>query len=48
MGPIYTLQDFLDMTRRRLPLILTVIILGCVGSYFWALSYVHVLSLIHI
>ncbi len=42
MGPIYTLQDFLDMTRRRLPLILTVIILGCVGSYFWALSYVHV------
>jgi uncharacterized protein involved in exopolysaccharide biosynthesis len=41
MGPIYTWQDFLDMTRRRLPVILLVIILGCIGSLYWAMSYVH-------
>jgi len=41
MGPIYTWQDFLDMTRRRLGVIMLVIILGCVGSLYWALGYVH-------
>lgn len=41
MGPIYTWQDFVDMTRRRLPVILLVIILGCIGSLYWAMSYVH-------
>jgi uncharacterized protein involved in exopolysaccharide biosynthesis len=41
MGPIYTWQDFLDMTRRRLVVILLVIILGCIGSFYWAMSYVH-------
>ena len=41
MGPIYTWQDFLDMTRRRLVVILLVIVLGCIGSFYWAMSYVH-------
>jgi uncharacterized protein involved in exopolysaccharide biosynthesis len=41
MGPIYTWQDFLDMTRRRLGVISFVIILGCVASLYWALSHVH-------
>ena len=42
MGPIYSWQDFLDMTRRRLVLILFVIVAGSIGSVLWALSYVHV------
>jgi len=41
MGPIYTWQDFLDMTQRRLVVILLVIVLGCIGSFYWAMSYVH-------
>ncbi|MGJ8596433.1 GumC family protein [Sulfitobacter sp.] len=41
MGPIYTWQDFLDMTRRRLGIILFVILLGCVASLYWAMSQVH-------
>lgn len=41
MGPIYTWQDFLDMTRRRLGVISMVIILGCAASLYWAMSYVH-------
>jgi uncharacterized protein involved in exopolysaccharide biosynthesis len=41
MGPIYTWQDFLDMTRRRLGVILFVIILGCIASLYWAMSHVH-------
>ena len=41
MGPIYTWQDFLDMIRRRLVVILLVIVLGCIGSFYWAMSYVH-------
>lgn len=41
MGPIYTWQDFLDMIRRRLVVIALVIILGCTGSLYWAMSYVH-------
>ncbi|MEQ6204082.1 DUF874 domain-containing protein [Sulfitobacter sp. HNIBRBA2951] len=41
MGPIYTWQDFLDMTRRRIAIIVLVIVLGCIGSLYWALSYVH-------
>lgn len=41
MGPIYTWQDFLDMTRRRLGVITFVIILGCIGSLYWATTYVH-------
>lgn len=41
MGPIYTWQDFLDMTRRRLGVIALVIILGCIGSLYWATTYVH-------
>ncbi|KEJ89264.1 chain-length determining protein [Sulfitobacter donghicola] len=44
MGPIYTWQDFLDMTRRRLGVISFVIILGCVASLYWALSHVHLYS----
>ncbi|WP_299411814.1 DUF874 domain-containing protein [uncultured Sulfitobacter sp.] len=41
MGPIYTVQDFLDMTRRRLAVILFVIIAGCIASLYWAMSHVH-------
>lgn len=41
MGPIYTWQDFLDMTRRRMGVIIFVILLGCIGSLFWAMSQVH-------
>jgi uncharacterized protein involved in exopolysaccharide biosynthesis len=41
MGPIYTWQDFLDMTRRRLGVIAFVIIAGCIASLYWAMSYVH-------
>ena len=41
MGPIYTWQDFLDMIRRRLGVISFIIIIGCVGSLYWALSHVH-------
>jgi uncharacterized protein involved in exopolysaccharide biosynthesis len=41
MGPIYTLQDFLDMTRRRLGIIMFVIFAGCIGSLYWAMSHVH-------
>ena len=41
MGPIYTWQDFTDMTRRRLGVILTVILLGSLAALYWATSYVH-------
>ena len=41
MGPIYTWQDFLDMTRRRLGVIIFVVLLGCVASLYWAMSQVH-------
>ncbi len=41
MGPIYTWQDFVDMTRRRLGVIVFVILLGCVASLYWAMSQVH-------
>lgn len=41
MGPIYTWQDFLDMTRRRLGVISFVIILGGIASLYWAMSHVH-------
>jgi uncharacterized protein involved in exopolysaccharide biosynthesis len=42
MGPIYTWQDFTDMTRRRLGVIAFVIIAGAIGSLYWALSHVHI------
>jgi len=41
MGPIYSLADFLDMLRRRVGLISTVVIAGCFVSVFWALSVPH-------
>lgn len=41
MGPIYTWQDFLDMTRRRIIVISLVIVGGCIASLFWAMSHVH-------
>jgi uncharacterized protein involved in exopolysaccharide biosynthesis len=42
MGPIYSLQDFLDMTRRRLGVIAFVVIAGCIASLYWAASQVHI------
>lgn len=41
MGPIYNLQDFLDMVRRRIGLISFVFIAGCFLSLFWALGKPH-------
>lgn len=41
MGPIYSLDDFIDMLKRRAWLIIMVIGLGCVASVFWALSVPH-------
>ncbi len=44
MGPIYSLDDFLDMLRRRAWLVLFVTLVGCVASVFWALSKPHLYS----
>lgn len=41
MGPIYTWQDFIDMTYRRLAVIVFVIVAGCVASLYWAMGHVH-------
>jgi len=41
MGPIYTWQDFTDMIRRRLGVIVLVMALGAAGSLYWAMSLVH-------
>ncbi|SFE44900.1 Uncharacterized protein involved in exopolysaccharide biosynthesis [Sulfitobacter brevis] len=44
MGPIYSLDDFLDMVRRRAVLIAFVIFAGCIASVLWALSKPHLYS----
>ncbi len=41
MGPIQTLDDFVDMVRRRARLLLRVITLGCIFSVLLALSQKH-------
>ncbi|MEX0304282.1 MAG: DUF874 domain-containing protein [Leisingera sp.] len=41
MGPIYSLDDFLDMVRRRLFTIFTVFVLGCLASLWFAASQQH-------
>ncbi|MGJ5620184.1 DUF874 domain-containing protein [Sulfitobacter sp. MF3-043] len=41
MGPIYSLDDFLDLLRRRARLILSVIFLGCIVSVVFALMQQH-------
>ncbi|MGJ8625632.1 MAG: GumC family protein [Sulfitobacter sp.] len=41
MGPIYSLDDFLDMLRRRAGLIVLVTLLGCIVSVFVALNKPH-------
>ncbi len=41
MGPIHSLDDFVDMVRRRIWLILAVIALGCVVSVVYALQTQH-------
>lgn len=41
MGPIYSLNDFIDMVRRRVGLISFVFIVGCFLSLFWALGKPH-------
>ncbi len=38
MGPIYSLDDFLDMLRRRAGMIIRIILLGCIFSVGLALS----------
>lgn len=42
MGPIFTLDDFIDMTRRHLRLIMSLTAVGCVFSVLFALSQPHV------
>ncbi|NUH66098.1 DUF874 domain-containing protein [Sulfitobacter sp. S0837] len=42
MGPIYTLDDFIDMLRRRAGVIFVIVLLGCIASVIWALSTPHV------
>jgi uncharacterized protein involved in exopolysaccharide biosynthesis len=41
MGPIYSLDDFIDMLRRRALLVMTVILVGCIASLYWALGQQH-------
>jgi uncharacterized protein involved in exopolysaccharide biosynthesis len=41
MGPIHTLDDFLDMLRRRASVIARVILLGTILSFLWALGQDH-------
>ncbi|KIN73193.1 GumC domain-containing protein [Sulfitobacter guttiformis] len=41
MGPIYTWQDFIDMTRRRIGVIAFVILAGSIAGLYWAMSHVH-------
>jgi len=41
MGPVHSLADFLDMIRRRAPLILAMIALGCVASVYYAMGQRH-------
>lgn len=41
MGPIYSLDDFLDMLRRRAGLIVIVATLGCIASVAFALMQQH-------
>jgi uncharacterized protein involved in exopolysaccharide biosynthesis len=41
MGPIYSLDDFLDLLRRRAGLILVVIFLGCIAAVLVALNRQH-------
>lgn len=42
MGPIYTIDDVIDMLRRRAGVIFTVVLLGCIASVLWALWTPHV------
>ncbi|KZX94666.1 MULTISPECIES: GumC family protein [unclassified Sulfitobacter] len=44
MGPIYTLEDFVDMLRRRAGMILRLFLLGCLVSLVWAARQPHVYS----
>lgn len=41
MGPIQTLDDVIDMIRRRWWIMAVVVVLGCVASFFYALSQQH-------
>ena len=41
MGPIYTLEDVIDMLRRRAMLIFAVTVLGALAAVFLALSNPH-------
>ena len=44
MGPIYTLDDFVDMLRRRAGVILPLFLVGCLVSLVWAARQPHVYS----
>lgn len=44
MGPIHSLDDIIDMVRRRAPVMLFVICLGCILSLWVALNQTHLFS----
>lgn len=44
MGPIYSLDDIIDMVRRRVPVMLFVICLGCIVSLWSAMNQTHMYS----
>lgn len=44
MGPIHSLDDVIDMVRRRAPVMLFVICLGCIVSLWVALNQTHLFS----
>lgn len=44
MGPIHSLDDIIDMVRRRAPVMLFVICLGCILSIWIALNQTHLFS----
>lgn len=44
MGPIHSLDDVVDMVRRRAPVMLFVICMGCIISLWVALNQTHIYS----
>ena len=44
MGPIQSLDDFIDMTRRRMWIISFVAFIGCIVSLWFALKMQHIYS----
>lgn len=41
MGPIHTFNDLIDMIRRHFRLMVVIVLVGCIYSFFWALNQPH-------